>query len=168
MQLTHTTLTFIKSPCGHSNITVIQSLNFPWLCKKGDYWLVWILNSHIHNICTTLIPSYSVESVIHYSDLIRDRTPATISVGQVIKSSSNETESLIIMYLNVERDGPSGHTKVSCPLHDHLGPNTKKQWLHTHTQENYWLKSSFRIDSQIYGNLHKKLQSYFNIYHVEI
>ncbi len=27
---------------------------YPWLCKKGDYWVVWILNSHVHDISTTL------------------------------------------------------------------------------------------------------------------
>ena len=44
----------------------------PWLCKKGDYWVVWILNSHEHDISTTLIPSFSAESVIHNGDLIWD------------------------------------------------------------------------------------------------
>ncbi len=29
--------------------------------------------------------------------------------------------------------GPSGYTKVSRPVHDYLGPNTNKLWLHTHT-----------------------------------
>ena len=36
----------------------------PWLCKKGDYQVVWILNSHVHNVSTALIPCSSVESLI--------------------------------------------------------------------------------------------------------
>ena len=36
---------------------------------SGDNWVVWILNSHVHDISTTL--SFT-ESVIHYSDLIWD------------------------------------------------------------------------------------------------
>ena len=42
---------------------------FPWLCKKGDYWVVWILNGQVYNISTALIPSSSKESIIHYGDL---------------------------------------------------------------------------------------------------
>ncbi len=30
---------------------------------KGDYWVVWIHNSQVHNISTALIPSSSVEVV---------------------------------------------------------------------------------------------------------
>ena len=48
------------------------SIISPWLCKKGDNWVVWILNNHVHDISTTLIPSSSTESVIHYGDLIWD------------------------------------------------------------------------------------------------
>ncbi len=44
----------------------------PWLCKKGDYGVVWIISSHVHDISTILIPSSLTESVIHYSDLIWD------------------------------------------------------------------------------------------------
>ncbi len=40
------------------------------LCKKGDYWVVWILNSHVHDFSITLIPNSSTEGVIRYGDLI--------------------------------------------------------------------------------------------------
>ena len=58
-----------SSPCKFQ-ISQSQYIHatFPWLCKKEDYWVVWILNSHVHDIITTLIPSLITESVIHYCD----------------------------------------------------------------------------------------------------
>ncbi len=49
------------------------SQSYPWLWNKGDYWVVWIHNSHVHDISTTLITSSSTERVIHSGDLIWDK-----------------------------------------------------------------------------------------------
>ena len=56
----------------------------PWLCKKGDKYVVWILNNLVHMITvpTTLIPRFPSENVIHYADLIW--IFAKLSQGEVI------------------------------------------------------------------------------------
>ncbi len=46
-----------------------------------DYWAVWILNSHVHDISTTLIPSSSTARVIHYGDLIWDTCQTRLELG---------------------------------------------------------------------------------------
>ena len=48
-------------------------------------------------------------------------------------SSSHETACHVIMYLNVELElALVAIQKCLVLLHDYLGPNTKKLWLHTH------------------------------------
>ncbi len=61
-------------------------------------------------------------------------TPAILGEGEVIKRSSHETACHVIMYLNVELELTLvAIQKCLVLLHDYLGPNTKKLWLHTHT-----------------------------------
>ena len=51
-------------------------------------------------------------------------------------SSSHETACHVIMYLNVELElALVAIQKCLVLLHDYLGPNTKKLWLHTHTHQ---------------------------------
>ena len=40
-----------------------------WLCKKGDYWFFWILNSHVHDIRKNLFPSSYIEIYTTYSPI---------------------------------------------------------------------------------------------------
>ena len=92
--------------------------------------MVWV-----HNIGTALIPSSTAESVIHYGDLIWDTCPAILGEGEVIKRSSHETACHVIMYLNVKLElALVAIQKCLVLLHDYLGPNTKKLWLHTQTR----------------------------------
>ncbi len=54
--------------------------------------------------------------------------------GEVIKRSSNDTAFHVIMYLNVGLElALVAIQKCLVLLHDYLGPNTKKLWLHTHS-----------------------------------
>ncbi len=73
----------------------------PWLCKKGNNWVVWILNSHVHDISTTLIPSSSTERVIHYGDLIWDTCQTQLGWGNVEELSWDRGSSLE-KFLNVD------------------------------------------------------------------
>ncbi len=56
-------------------VTRISQLQYNYataslMCKKGDNWVVWILNSHLQNISTTLAQSSSSRSYIRFGDLI--------------------------------------------------------------------------------------------------
>ncbi len=63
-------------------------------------------------------------------------TPVILGEGEVIKSSSHETACHVIMYFNVELVlALVAIQKCLVLLHDYLGPNTKKLWLHTYTVE---------------------------------
>ena len=45
---------WIQIPKWNLNFSV--TIIFPWLCKKGDNWVVWILNNHVHYNSTTPYP----------------------------------------------------------------------------------------------------------------
>ena len=69
--------------------TLYIHATFPWLLKKGDFWVVWILNCHlVHDITTVLFPCSYAESIIHYGYLIWD----TGKKGkcEIIKMSSRD------------------------------------------------------------------------------
>ncbi len=71
------------------------------MCKKGNYWVVWILNGQVHNINTALIRNSSAEN-IHYSDLNWGTCHTQIGEVEVITRSSHETECQVIMNLLLE------------------------------------------------------------------
>ena len=55
-------------------------------------------------------------------------------LGRIIKRSSHETACHVVMYLHMELELALMAIQKSLDLlHDYLGPNTKKLWLHTHT-----------------------------------
>ena len=64
-----------------------------WLCKKGDFRVIQIPNTHIQNTSTTLIISL-------YDDF--NGTPAKHGQDEVIMRSSHEIAGQVIMCLNVE------------------------------------------------------------------
>ena len=78
------TLSYGGGSSGSSMLTRISPAQYihttsPWLCKKGDYWIVWILNSHVHDISsTTLIPKSSTYRMTLF------RTPAKFGYGEVM------------------------------------------------------------------------------------
>ncbi len=81
---------------------ILKSLNHatsPLLLKKGDCWVVSMLNNQVYAINTSLRPGFNVESLIHYGDIIWDTCHLKIGVGEVITRSSYETTGHIIMYL---------------------------------------------------------------------
>ncbi len=86
----------------------------PWLCKKGDNWVVWILNCHVHDISKTFIPSSSTESVSHYGDLIWDTCQTRQGWGNVEELSWDSGSRQKVLERGAWA-GPSGYTKVSHP-----------------------------------------------------
>ena len=76
----------------------------PWLCKKGDKYVVWILNNLVHMITvpTTLIPRFPSENVIHYADLIwifaKLRKDEELLAGKVTTFLDMEIE-FAVMYI---------------------------------------------------------------------
>ncbi len=56
----------------------------PWFCKKGDYWVVRILNSHVHNFSTVINQFSSSESVMMYSNVEFELALVAIQKGIVL------------------------------------------------------------------------------------
>ena len=76
-------------------------------------------------------------------------------------SSSHETACHVIMYLNVELElALVAIQKCLVLLHNYLGPNTKKPWLHTHTQIDWgkliFIKHILRLKSVCKNDIFSK------------
>ncbi len=92
---------------------------YPW------YSIVWYIIS-VQPLSQTPLWRASFITVTYFG------TPGILGEGEVIKRSSQKTACHVIMYLNVELE-PALVAIQKCLilLHDYLGPNTKKLWLHT-------------------------------------